>query len=129
MNTNIDDIKFTGKKILIVDDIKLNYLFIEAILKESKAELIWADTAIKAINYLKNNEKIDLILMDIQMPDINGYEALKTIKKLKKNIPIIAQTSCAMIEDMNKCINEGFNDYISKPIIKESFYTLLLKYL
>ena len=74
-------------------------------------------------------EKIDLILMDIKMPILDGYEATKQIKKINKNIPIIAQTAYAMTDDKAKALEAGCDNYITKPIDEEELNKLLHEYI
>lgn len=106
-------------KILIVEDEETNYLFIETILKnysKNKYYTLHAKNGQEAVEMCKNNKDINLILMDIKMPFMNGYEATKIIKKLFPDIPVIAQTAYASKEEEIKIYNQGFNGYISKPI-------------
>jgi CheY-like chemotaxis protein len=108
---------FSGKKILIAEDEKTNYLFLEALLKRTKAELIWAETGKSALEACKNDDSIDLVLMDIKMPEMNGYEATPEIKKIRPNLPIIAQTAYALAGEKEKILSAGCDDYLSKPIM------------
>ncbi len=108
---------FSGKKILIAEDEKTNYLFLEALLKRTQVELIWAENGKVAIEAVQNNQDIDLVLMDIKMPEMNGYEATYEIKKLKPELPIIAQTAYALAGEKEKILGAGCDDYLSKPIM------------
>jgi two-component system, cell cycle response regulator DivK len=108
---------FAGKKILIAEDEKTNYLFLEALLKRTNAELIWAETGKAAVEAINNNPSIDIVLMDIKMPEMNGYEATYEIKKLRPNLPIIAQTAYALAGEKEKILSAGCDDYLSKPIM------------
>jgi CheY-like chemotaxis protein len=104
------------KTIVIAEDVETNYYFISAILSQTNAKIIWARDGQEVVNVCGNGDKVDLILMDIQMPKLNGYEATAIIKQLNPNITIIAQTAYAMPNDNIKCLEAGCNDYISKPI-------------
>ncbi|MFC2136556.1 response regulator [Bacteroidota bacterium] len=115
----IKQFNWNKKTILIVDDEYMNYLLFEAILEETKSKVIYAVNGAVAIEECQNNKEIDLILMDIKMPVVNGYEAVKIIKNQSKEIPIIAQTAYTASEDYYKCIEAGFDDYIPKPIERE----------
>jgi len=106
---------WTGKKILIVDDEKNNYAFFKASLEKTNAEIIWAKNGVEAISFCEN-EKVDMILMDIQMPVMNGYDATKMIKSQNDKIPIIGQTSFFQKEYKQKVMDAGCDDYLSKPI-------------
>ena len=83
---------------------------------------------IKQIETINEEEKYDLILMDINMPDMNGYEATREIKKLKPDIPVVAQTAYSISGDREKILDSGFDDYISKPIKKEDLYNLIERF-
>ncbi|MGD9991940.1 MAG: response regulator [Salinivirgaceae bacterium] len=108
---------FTGKTILITEDERTNYLFLEALLKRTGATLIWAETGKTALEAIKNNPEINLVLMDIKMPEMNGYEATREIKKLRPELPIIAQTAYALAGEKEKILSAGCDDYLSKPIM------------
>jgi CheY-like chemotaxis protein len=108
---------FTGKTILITEDERTNYLFLEALLKRTGATLIWAETGKTALEAIQNNPEINLVLMDIKMPEMNGYEATREIKKLRPELPIIAQTAYALAGEKEKILSAGCDDYLSKPIM------------
>lgn len=105
-----------GKKILIAEDEDLNFKVLQIALKNTQVEIIRALNGSDAVEIVLSNPDINLVLMDIQMPLMDGYEALNRIKQLNFHIPIIAQTAFAMVEEKNNCLRLGFNDYISKPI-------------
>ena len=111
------------KVVVIAEDEQINYLFLKAVLKPTKAKIIWTKTGRETIN-ICNTEKIDIVLMDIKMPDLNGLEATIEIKKTLPNLPIVAQTAYAMSDEREKSILAGCDDYIAKPI---SFRELLVK--
>ena len=116
-NRNIPTVlDWRDKTILLAEDEESNYIFIREILKRTKAQLIWVENGKEAIEVVKNEEDIDLILLDIQMPVMNGYETITALKEMGVDIPIIAQTAYAMVEDRNKIEALGFDAYISKPI-------------
>lgn len=103
--------------ILIADDESLNHLFYREILSEDMYDIIFAQNGIEAINALQENTgKIDLILMDMKMPDMDGFTATREVRKFNSGIPIIAQTAYAYRDDFDKAMDAGCNDYISKPI-------------
>jgi len=120
---------WSNKTILVAEDKKINFEIIKETLSETGAELILAKNGQEAIDLISNNHKIDLILMDIQMPVVNGYDATKQIKKINNLIPIIAQTAYAMPQDSVKCIDAGCDDYISKPISLDQFIIKLSRFL
>lgn len=102
--------------ILVVDDTPSNYLFIEGALSRTRAHLLRANDGLDAIQFCKQNQDIDLVLMDIRMPFLNGYEATREIKKLRNDLPIIAQTAYALDGEEEKCFAAGCDAYISNPI-------------
>ncbi|MEL7586015.1 MAG: response regulator [Prolixibacteraceae bacterium] len=119
--------RFRGKKVLVVDDDIRNVFALAQILEEREIEVLEAENGQVAIDVLKSNPDIDLILMDIMMPVMDGYVAMKTIRNTAgiNNIPIITLSAKAMKEDYQKAIASGANDYISKPVDVRKFLTLL----
>ena len=116
LNGEIEINNLKDKTILIVEDEYTSFLFIESLFEELDAKLIWVETGASAIEMVKINPLISLILMDIRIPDMSGYEITAKIKELRPDLPIIAQTANAMEGDMEKALNAGCDDYISKPI-------------
>ena len=117
------------KVILVVEDDEVNYQFIEAVLEKSHVQMLHAENGNQALELCKTINKIDLILMDIKLPDKNGYEITREIKEFRKDIPIIAQTAFAIMEVKDKCLSSGCEDVISKPVEIESFMQKINKYL
>ena len=117
-----------NKTILIAEDEKSNFRFLEVLLKRTRAKIIRAINGLEAISIFKNNS-IDLILMDIKMPVMDGLEATREIKKLNRDIPIIALTAFAMQNDTNICKDAGCNDYVAKPVSQDKLFLVLKKYL
>jgi|GEM_PF-746109 len=105
-------------KILIVEDDESSYDYLQIILSDIGFETFWSENGIEAIEVVKKRD-IDLILMDINMPELNGVEATKIIKKLNPKIPIIAQTAYAIAGDKERFLDSGCDDYISKPIKRD----------
>lgn len=118
-----------GKKILVVEDNDANFLIFKAYLKETGLELIWVKSGEEALGVCKVNKAIDLVLMDIKLPGIDGYEATRIIKAMNKDVPIIAQTAYAMDSDSERSKKAGCDDFISKPILKDKLFNILAKYL
>ena len=106
------------KKVLIIDDDARNIFALTATLKSRSFDCISCLSAPEAIEILKTNKEIDFILIDMMMPDMDGYDAIPLIKKLPhyQNTPVIAVTAQAMTGDREKCLEAGADDYISKPI-------------
>jgi CheY-like chemotaxis protein len=115
--------------ILVVEDDEVNYKFLEALLHNTDARIIHADNGYQAIDLCKSINKIDLILMDLKLPDISGFEATVRIRKLNKDIPVIAQTALVLKDEKEKCLKAGCNDVITKPIEIEKLLSLINKYL
>jgi len=108
-----------GKKILVADDNETNRLLAEVILQNYGAEIINAENGEQAITLM--DEKPDLVLMDIQMPVLNGFDAARRLRQMGVSIPVIALTANAIKGEREKCIASGMNDYIAKPFIEEEF--------
>ncbi|WP_338357970.1 PAS domain S-box protein [Yeosuana marina] len=126
--TNLEKERIRDLKILIADDDENSKLLISELVNRYSKEILFANDGFEAIETCKNNPDIDLILMDIKMPKINGYEAAKEIRKFNKDIIIISQTAFGLAKDREKALESGCNDYISKPIKKDSLLNLLEKY-
>ncbi len=118
-----------GKTILIAEDEIVNYMFLEVLFEETGAALLHAADGRQAIDAVKVNPDINIVLMDIKMPNINGLEATKQIKNIRPQLPVIAQTAYAMQDDEYKALQAGCNDYISKPIDANKLISLMKKYL
>jgi signal transduction histidine kinase len=116
-------------KILIVEDDVASSQLLAILVNDFGKEIINVKTGEEAINACLNNPDIDLVLMDIQMPGMNGYEATKQIRGFNKEVIIIAQTAFALAGDKEKSIESGCNDYISKPIKKTELESLIQKYI
>ncbi len=121
-------IDWSTKKILVAEDEDMNYFLIQETLRKYDVTLFRATTGTEAISIFKENLDINLILMDIKMPEINGYEATKIIKSIK-NVPIIAQTAYTPTGKQNEIKLAGFDDFITKPIRIKELVTLIEKYL
>jgi PAS domain S-box-containing protein len=118
---------FHAKKILLVDDDTRNVFALSKILEERGMEIIKAENGKNALVMLNMHPDIDLVLMDIMMPEMDGYEAMKRLRSQVKfkNLPVIALTAKAMNDDKQKCIDAGANDYIAKPIEAERLLSLM----
>jgi signal transduction histidine kinase/DNA-binding response OmpR family regulator/CHASE3 domain sensor protein len=118
---------FHEKTILLVDDDMRNLFALSKILKERGMEIIKAENGINALEMLELHPGINMVLMDIMMPEMDGYEAMKRIRSQLKfrRLPVIALTAKAMKDDKQKCIDAGANDYITKPIDVERLLSLM----
>ena len=118
--------------ILIAEDEEINQLYLETLLKDGiglDCKIIHVTNGKDAIDACKENKTIDLVLMDLKMPVLNGFEATKLIKKLCPNLPIIAQTAYSTLKEKEESIEAGCDEFISKPINQQSFKRILDKYL
>ncbi|WP_372649020.1 response regulator [Draconibacterium sp.] len=115
-------------KILIVEDDKVSFDFVSFLVRNYSTEILRAATGIEAVELLRRYKDIDLILMDIKMPGIDGCEATRRIRNFNKEVIIIAQTAYGLSGDREKTLAAGCNDYISKPIKKENLLKLIEKY-
>ncbi len=120
---------WTGKKILVVEDEPTNYLFLEVLLKKTGASVLHAVTGKEAVDISMANPDIDVVLMDIQLPEMDGYEATRIIKSVRPDLPIITQTGYALSGDDRKAFDAGADEYISKPIITKKLLRMMRKYL
>jgi CheY-like chemotaxis protein len=114
---------------LIAEDDYIISSYLEEYLSELNFNILNASNGKEAVDIFEQNASIDFILMDIKMPVMNGYEALKIIRKTNKKIPIIAQTGLAMSDDRKKILKTGFDDYISKSVSGERLIAIISKYL
>ncbi|MBT8316957.1 MAG: PAS domain S-box protein [Lutibacter sp.] len=130
--TTSETLKTSKPIILIAEDEEVNYIFLETLLHDSiklNCTLIHAKNGIEAVEICKNNPAINLVLMDIKMPQLNGYQATKLIKKFRPNLPIVAQTAYSTQNDINTSKTMGCDDFISKPIRKKTLNAILTTYL
>jgi len=117
-----------GKRILIVEDDLSSRLYLNKILERAGADLLNAGDGVEAISITEKNPDIDVILMDIQLPVMDGYTAAKKIREMGRDIKIVAQTAYGMSDDMETMIELGFDDYILKPIYADQLVDKLASY-
>jgi signal transduction histidine kinase/CheY-like chemotaxis protein len=111
--------------ILIAEDDNINFLLFQKIMKGRNYKIIRAENGQEAVNICLSNPDIDLVLMDIKMPVMDGFEAFEKIQPIRPNLPIIAQTAFSSSEDKERILKEGFTDYITKPINREQLFGLI----
>jgi signal transduction histidine kinase/ActR/RegA family two-component response regulator len=117
-----------GRTILIAEDIDFNFLYIEAVLRRTGARVLWAQNGREAIEMVKVNPGIDIALMDIHMPIMNGYDATREIMKIRPDLPVIAQTAFVLPDDVKACYAAGCAGYLAKPIRREQLLNTLTDY-
>lgn len=125
----VNTIDWAQKTILLAEDDDDNFLFLSELLSQTNVNILRARDGKETVEMALTSNHIDLILMDVKMPLISGYEAARQIKQLKSNIPIIAQTAYAMEEDRRNALAASCNEYIAKPIEAQKLFYLMAKYL
>lgn len=118
-----------NKTVLVVEDDDINYYYLQEILEETNVKLIYANNGYKAIDLFKANPKIDLVLMDMKMPLMNGYDATSKIKAIRPYIPVVAQTAYALSGEKKKSLDAGCDGYITKPIMPDALILALSRFL
>jgi PAS domain S-box-containing protein len=116
------------KKILVVEDDDLNYAFLEAVISQTNATIIRAENGHEALSKCKETTP-DIILLDIRLPEMDGFEFTRQLRKSGITIPVIAQTAYAMSGDKHKCLDAGCNDYIAKPLKKNELLKKMSNFL
>jgi signal transduction histidine kinase/CheY-like chemotaxis protein len=130
INPEGNNVGYAQKNVLIAEDVKSNFNYLNAIIEFTDAKVIWAKTGQEAIDIcMRNNPQIDLVLMDIRMPEINGLDATRKIKEYNPDIPVIVQTAFAMNNERRDSINAGADDFITKPIDPQTLMKILQDYL
>lgn len=129
MEFNDATYSWDGKTVLIVEDNETSNIYFEAALRKTNATLIWAKNGQDAVAIVKNNDKIDLILMDINMPKMDGIEATRIIKKLYPHIIIVVQTAFILSGEERMCQDAGCDEFITKPIRLKYLLDTINRYL
>ena len=117
-----------NKKILIVEDDRINFMLLHKLLETTGAEILHAETAQESVD-ISLSTRLDIVLMDIRLPDFSGWEAAQMIKKEKPDLPIIVQTANAMVEDKEKTFKYGCDGYITKPISKSVLFNTIQSFM
>ena len=115
-----------GRKILIVEDDLSSRLYLNKILEKAGVIILNAGDGQEAVNIAFNNPDLDIILLDIQLPVLDGYSALIKIREFRKDVIIIAQTAYGLLGDKEKILDSGFNDYVIKPILAQNLIDKLV---
>lgn len=117
-----------NKTILVADDIDSNYVYIKAAVKHTNVEVLWAKNGSEAVELVKKNTSINLVLMDIVMPDMDGFEATKQIKTFNSKIPVVCQTAYSTNENYKAALDCGFDSFMAKPIKVEGMLQIIDKF-
>lgn len=120
---------YEENKILVAEDDDENFLFLKFLMKVKQIPVIRAKTGQEAVEIFLDNRNIRLILMDMKMPDMDGFEATRIIRKSNPEIPIIAVTAFVMMGDEEKVRQAGCNDYLPKPFTPEQLFDVLQRFL
>ncbi len=115
--------------LLLAEDDFANAEYVKLVVKRNNISVIHARNGEEAIDMFRNNQSIDIVLMDIKMPVMDGYSATREIRKLDKNIPVIALTAFALDGDRERALEAGCTDYITKPVSKERLIGVIESYL
>ncbi|HOK62113.1 MAG: response regulator [Tenuifilum sp.] len=126
---SFEQFNWKGKQILIVEDDKPSSILLTALLSRTGVKLYFATNGQQAVDIVKTNNSIDLILMDIKLEGMNGIQASTIIHEHNPNIPIIAQTACVMTGDRENCMAAGCVAYVSKPIDAYELLQIIDKYI
>jgi CheY-like chemotaxis protein len=129
-----DDAKFadlSGRKVLVVDDDIRNLFALASALEEQGMVVLTAENGLDSLEILKNDPDIDIVLMDLMMPERDGYDTIRVIRDLApgRQIPIIGVTAKAMKGDREKCIQAGASDYIAKPVNVKRLLSMMRRWL
>jgi PAS domain S-box-containing protein len=128
VSAKLKEVEIKKLKVLIVEDDEISYSLLSRMLQKLSYEVLHAITGVEAIEACRDNPDLDLVLMDIRMPEMDGNEATRQIRQFNKDVIIIAQTAYGFSSDKEKTIEAGCNDYISKPINKNLLYDLIKKH-
>ena len=129
VNTDDPDYDWSQYTILIAEDEETNFIYLETALQKTDVIIHRAKNGREAVELARLNPQLDLILMDIKMPEMNGLEATRSIKSFRKDVIVIAQTAFAMEEDRRNCTAVGCDDFLPKPIRYKVLLETLAKYL
>lgn len=120
---------WSNRTILIAEDIEENFLYLETLIEKNKAHVLRANNGQEAVEMVKENNIIDLVLMDIKMPELNGKEAMLQIKAQFPEMPVIAQSAYGFTEEKDEAIKDGFDYYLTKPVRKDELYVIVNKFI
>ncbi len=120
---------WTSRTLLIAEDEEMNFLFLMEALKSSGIKLIWAKNGKAAVDHVESDPSVDLVLMDIKMPDMDGYEATKRIKSIRQELPVIIQTAFALSDEKERSFEKGCDDFITKPINRKLLFKTIKRFL
>lgn len=115
--------------ILVAEDEEYNFTLLKLIFEKEGQSILWARNGAEAVDLFQNNSNIDLVLMDIKMPVMNGLDATRMIKGINRDTPVIAITAYAMSEDREICMSAGCNEFITKPIDRSNLLSVARRWI
>ena len=122
------DYSWPGRTVLVADDTPTVQFYLKTLLDMVQVKCLTAANGLEAVELCRQHPEIDLVLMDIQMPIMNGYEAIPRIKQLRPELPIVAQTAYAFASDQEKILATGCDDYLTKPVRKDTLLEKLAQF-
>lgn len=122
---DISDFDWHQYTILIADDDEMNYILLSFMLEETRVQILHAENGSEAVDMCKSDKKIDLILMDVKMPVMDGIDATKAIKSFLPQLPIIIQSAHILDEVKQSCLLAGCDDFFTKPFDEDKFYNVI----
>jgi len=127
MDFDYNDLSLANRKVLVIDDDVRNIFAVTSVLERHQVSVIYAENGEDGIDLLRENPDVECILMDVMMPDLDGYETMRKIRAIEtyRNLPIVALTARAMKGDREKCLEAGASDYIAKPVDTDELVSLL----
>lgn len=123
------ELDWKGRSILIVEDDKVCFSYLDVLLRPTQATILHAEEGQQAINLCQDHPEIEVVLMDVRLPGMNGLDATRQITSIRKDLPVIAQTAYATDDDQQAAISAGCWDFIAKPIRANEMLQLIRKYL
>jgi len=114
---------------MIVEDDIMCFTLLADLLEPTGIKITHASTGLEAVRYFKKDNSINIILMDMRLPELDGYQATQIIKATKKDIPVIAQTAYSLSEDRTKCMLAGCDEYMNKPISEKILFAMMSKFI
>ena len=118
-------LNWEDKTIVVVDDTEINFVLIKIQLRKTKAKIVWIKDGEEAIKYIKEKKPVDIILMDIRMPLVDGIQATKEIKAIAPNIPVVIQTASVIGNSYDEISTSGCDDAIFKPIMPQNLIEVI----
>ncbi len=130
MVTNGINYNWENKVILVVEDDDPNFLYFKSLLKKTHAEIVWKKNGHEALEFINDStQKIDLVLMDVLIPFINGIEVTRELKKKRKSVPVIVVTAYTSKEVKEKCFIAGCDEFLIKPVLPEKLIQTIAEFL